>query len=1266
VRTTDQGGLSFEKQFTISVTDVNEAPFDLALSSATVYEGLPSGNTVGTLSSSDPDSGNTFTYTLVSGTGGTDNASFSISGNTLQTAAVFDYDVKNSYSIRLRTADQGSLWWEESLTITILSDPTIEAGANATVAEGAPLALAGASFAALAPVSQLSLTIDWGDGTSEPGVLVPVSGTSGGTISNSHRYADNGSYTVTLTLTNGTKTVSDSFVATVTNASPAVGSIAGPDSAVPGQTLSFQLPFTDPGTADTHTATIDWGDGTSTTGTVSESAGAGTVSGSKLYTATGNYTITCTVTDKDGASTTQTKLVSIVGANLQASELDPTLTDLYVGGTTGNDTIAIALSGANTTVTINSVSAGAFAPTGRIIVFSLAGNDNVSLAATITRSAWLYGDDGNDTLTGGGGNDRLFAGAGTDSQVGGAGNDTYLFDADTPLGADTINDSAGVDTFDFSATTGQAISLNLGLTTLQVVNANLSLTLVSASAIENIHGGALGDTLTGNALANTLVGGAGNDTLTGAAGNDVYPFDLDETLGADTLNETGGGVDTLDFAATTGVPLAVDLALATVQTVAAGRLTLVLGSATTLENVIGGAGNDTLTGNTLANIFTGGAGNDTLTGGTGNDSYLFDADLALGSDSLVETSTGGVDLLDFTGTSAAVVLDLASTTTQVVTANLSLTLSHNAGFDNATGGDGADSLLGNTLANSLTGGGGNDSLAGGGGNDTFTGGLGDDTLVGGTGDDSFLFNANSTLGSDRLVELTGEGIDHISFVSTTSRSVTLNLGVTTAQTVASGILTVTLSAGDTFENLTGGSLADTLTGNTLANTLVGGAGNDTLAGGAGDDTYAFTANAALGTDTLSEVAGGGLDTLNFSTTTSQNVSANLSISAVQIVNANLSLVLGASDTLEHIVGGALNDTLFGNTLANRLIGNAGNDTLLGAAGDDTLEGGAGNDSQQAGEGNDVYLFDADLVLGSDTLTEGAAAGTDTLDFSPTTTKTIAVNLGLITAQTVTVSNLTLTLNASDSFENVTGGSLNDSLIGNAMANSLLGGTGNDTLAGLAGNDTLGGGLGDDTHAFNTDSALGTDTLTEVASAGTDTLDFSGSTTLGVTVNLGLATTQVVNAHLSLILGTDNTFENATGGSLADVLIGNALANSLSGNAGNDTLTGGAGNDTQIGGLGDDTYVLAANSALGTDTLNEAAGGTDTLDFSGTTSLAVGSELGQRRQSGGERQPVAGSGARHGVRERHGWRGARFADREHARQRPHGQRGERHAARSGGE
>ena len=82
LRSTDGGGMTFEKAFIITVTNVNEAPSDLTLSSTSVAENQPTGALVGTLSSSDPDAGNTFTYSLVAGTGSSDNASFARSAAT--------------------------------------------------------------------------------------------------------------------------------------------------------------------------------------------------------------------------------------------------------------------------------------------------------------------------------------------------------------------------------------------------------------------------------------------------------------------------------------------------------------------------------------------------------------------------------------------------------------------------------------------------------------------------------------------------------------------------------------------------------------------------------------------------------------------------------------------------------------------------------------------------------------------------------------------------------------------------------------------------------------------------------------------------------------------------------------------------------------------------------------------------------------------------------------------------------------------------------
>ena len=97
----------------------NSAPTDIALSATSVNENVTENTTVGTISTTDADAGNTFTYTLVSGTGSTDNASFNINGTSLRLTSSPDFEAQSSYSVRIRTTDQGNLIYEEAFTITI-------------------------------------------------------------------------------------------------------------------------------------------------------------------------------------------------------------------------------------------------------------------------------------------------------------------------------------------------------------------------------------------------------------------------------------------------------------------------------------------------------------------------------------------------------------------------------------------------------------------------------------------------------------------------------------------------------------------------------------------------------------------------------------------------------------------------------------------------------------------------------------------------------------------------------------------------------------------------------------------------------------------------------------------------------------------------------------------------------------------------------------------------------------------------------------------
>ncbi len=107
----------------------NSAPTDITLSNAALAENNAANATVGTLSATDSDAGETHTFTLVAGTGSTDNAAFSITGSALKINAAADFEAKSSYAIRVRVTDSGAgnLTFEKPfiITVTDVNEPPI-------------------------------------------------------------------------------------------------------------------------------------------------------------------------------------------------------------------------------------------------------------------------------------------------------------------------------------------------------------------------------------------------------------------------------------------------------------------------------------------------------------------------------------------------------------------------------------------------------------------------------------------------------------------------------------------------------------------------------------------------------------------------------------------------------------------------------------------------------------------------------------------------------------------------------------------------------------------------------------------------------------------------------------------------------------------------------------------------------------------------------------------------------------------------------------
>ena len=586
-----------------------------------------------------------------------------------------------------------------------------------------------------------------------------------------------------------------------------------------------------------------------------------------------------------------------------------------------------------------------------------------------------------NVIEGGAGDDFIAGGGGTDILDGGEGNDTNSFQ--------------GI---------GRSVDANLATGTAQYVTGNGTVVSETFQNFENLQGFTGNDRLTGDSNDNVLDGGAGDDQLSGGAGNDTLIGGAGDDIlagggGQDTL-DGGEGIDTADHS-DIGVAVTVDLSAGTAE------YGMVQETLTSIENVIGTAQDDTITGDDGANNLAGGAGDDIINGGDGDDIIRGDAIGDGEAISVTVTNTlgdGGTFLtpvwfgfhdgenFDLYDRGAAASRGLEQLAEDGSFSALSTEFNQDAG---SNGVDAAVFGPNGPIAPVQSG--------------TFTINVNPDDVGQGfftwatmviPSNDAFLSSPGNPL-TDPIFDMAGNFLGPIEILRFGSDVLDAGTEVNTEVDAAflnqmgpntgvdeNGVVALHVGFNGSEGN-PDGTPVNILGGTTAAGTTVTSEGD-------------FTAN------------GGTAQFLR------------IVVDRAQIVG---------NDTLDGGAGDDLIDGGFGDDL---LIGGSGNDTLIGGSGDDVLRGGSGQDSLDGGEGTDTADH-SDIGVG------------------------VTVDLGAGTASYGMV-NETLT-----SIENVIGSTQDDVIRGDGGVNIIEAGEGDDRIIWTGGEDTYNGGDGFDTVDYTTSS-----------------------------------------------------------------------------------------------------------------------------------------------------------------------------------------------------
>lgn len=307
----DDGGLSVTRFVTMNVQNAPPEITQLQVEPSEAFEG----DTV-TLRGAfqDPSSRDTHTVQVDWGDGTIAEAAVDAATRTFSVDHRYRDNPPASpfqFTIRVMVRDNSDATATRSVPVTVHpAPPVVNAGIDQTVDEGQEVLFAGA-FTDPGELDTHTLRWDFGDGATAVGTLAPK-----------HIYADDGVYTVTLTVTdNDGSSGADALAITVRNAAPTL-TVPGAQTVPEGTRLELKPIglFSDPGfanpaagTSETFTYSIDWGDGTPASSGVPTitQAGApgiptrGSFDGQHVYADDGTYTVTVRVTDDDGGAATE-------------------------------------------------------------------------------------------------------------------------------------------------------------------------------------------------------------------------------------------------------------------------------------------------------------------------------------------------------------------------------------------------------------------------------------------------------------------------------------------------------------------------------------------------------------------------------------------------------------------------------------------------------------------------------------------------------------------------------------------------------------------------------------------------------------------------------------------------------------------------------------------------------------------------------------------------------------------------------------------------